>query len=192
MKHVEIETLIRKFEGRLGENDLHEITAHVAQCCECAARSATLAGFFAYAELHVTHMVPQAATARILNIYQRKPVVKSRGVSQSIASLIFDDWQVALNERHSGIDTRQMLYRIGDSEIDLRLELVGDMCRLTGQVFPGLTKAVAEISSAMHIETAVVNEVGEFTFVLVPQGIYDFRIVTKNEILSINEIPLHE
>lgn len=192
MKHVEIETLINKFEGRLDASDEHEIAAHIADCSECAAESAKLADFFAYAEGHKTNDVPQAVTARILNIYQRNPVPQSNktSIGSSIASLIFDDWQLALNERYSGLDTRQLLYRAGDFEIDLRLELVGDMCRLTGQLFPAHDGVTVMLSSDDLTATASLTEFGEFTFDLVPQGDYDVRITINNNVLNIENIPL--
>ncbi len=192
MKHIEIETLINKFEGLLPEGDEREVAAHIAGCHECAAESAKLADFFAYSAQHAAE-VPQAVTARILNLYQRKSVAEpvKTSIGSRIASLVFDDWQMALNERYSGLDSRQLLYRVGDLEIDLRLELVGDMCRLTGQIFPQHDGATAEVSSSAHTAPATFNELGEFTFELMPQGTYDVRILIDNEELTIEKAPLH-
>ena len=189
MKHIEIETLINKFEGRLAVGDEREIAAHIAECSECNSESAKLADFFAYVEPLPDANVPQAVTARILNLYQRKPVANQSPANprSSILSLIFDDWQMALNERYSGLDTRQMVYRSGDLEIDLRLEIVGDMCRLTGQVFPESAGAKAEIWSLSHSSTTVLNEFGEFAFEPVPQGVYDVRFMIDNEVLNIEK-----
>ncbi len=189
MKHVEIESLIRKFERQLPVSKEQEITSHLAECGECRAEAVKMQDFFAYAEKHVTGEVPQATTARILNLYQRKPAVSETPADRrpSIASLIFDDWQMALNERFSGSDTRQFLYRLGTYEIDLRLELVGTMCRVTGQIFPECAGAKVEISSATHSAAASVNEFGEFTIDPVPQDDYDVRISINDEVLAIEK-----
>jgi hypothetical protein len=194
MNHIEIETLINKFEGRIAASDENEIAVHMTKCGECRVIAAKLADFFAYAGPHTANDVPQAVTARILNIYQRKPAVarepeKSRS---SIVSLIFDDWQMALNERYSGMDTRQMLYRSGNFEIDLRIELVGDMCRLTGQIFPEMAGATAEIFSSSQPATAAFNDCGEFVFDPVPQGVYDVRISAGSEEIHIEKVPLQQ
>src|SRR5262245_10208899 len=112
MKHIEIETLIKNFEGELAADGERDIAAHIAECAECRVEQAKIADFFSYSERHVAGEVPQAVTARILNLYQRKPAVsevRTNGLGK-IASLIFDDWHMAVNERYSGIDTRQMLY----------------------------------------------------------------------------------
>lgn len=193
MKHIEIEALINKFEGHLASDEEREIAAHIATCTECSAESAKIADFFMFAERHTTDEVPQAVTARILNLYQRKPALNlpKTSIGGNIASLIFDDWQIAVNERYSGLDTRQILYRVGDLEIDLRLELIGDNCRLTGQVFPERPDAEIEIASTNQKSTAAISEFGEFAFDLVPQGVYDVRISVDNEILVIEKTPLH-
>ncbi len=193
MEHIEFGTLIEKFEGRLDARDEHEVAAHIAGCGECRAESTKLADFFAYVEPQVIDHVPQVVTARILNLYQRKPALSQAETNErpGFVSLIFDDWQMAINERYSGLDTRQMLYRIGAFEIDLRLELVGDKCSLAGQIFPETVGATAEISSSTHATTAALNEGGEFTFDPVPLGVYDFRILTDTEDLRIEEVPLH-
>jgi|ERR1043166_4387937 hypothetical protein len=193
MKHIEIETLIRKFERQLAVTEEQEITSHLAGCGECRVEAAKLADFFTYAESHRTGEVPQAATARILNLYQRKPPInqtEAKNGFSNIASLIFDDWQMAVNERFSGSDTRQLLYRVGECEIDLRLELVGEMCRVSGQIFPECAGAEVEISSATHTAASTVNEFGEFTLDPIPQGNYDFRIRIDDEVLNIEKILL--
>lgn len=192
MKHIEIETLIKKFEGQIADNE-REIAVHIAACSQCAAESAKLADFFLYAEQHTSDKVPQAATARILNIYQQKsvPAQPERSITKMVASLLFDDWEMAVNERFSGLDTRQLLYRIGDFEVDLRLELVGDNCHLSGQIFPERQGTEVEIVSSTNTSSEAISEFGEFTFDIVPQGEYDVRISINDEVLTIEKAPFH-
>lgn len=195
MKHIEIETLIRKFEGRLAAGEEADVTLHLAACGDCGSKASKLADFFAYAGGHTAEeVVPQATTARILNIYQREPaaVKETARFSPNILSLIFDDWQTAVNERHFGSDSRQLLYRSGEFEIDLRLEMVEDKCRLTGQIFPEIDGAASvDLIAETHTAAAAANEFGEFSFDLVPQGDYDLQISTNGQTLKIEKIPLH-
>jgi hypothetical protein len=192
MKHIEFAQLVERFEGRVSETEEREITAHIDDCTGCNAEFRKLAAFFTYTEPKEFESVPQAVTARILNTYQRKPgpAVAPEPKRRSLISLIFDDWQMAVNERYSGLDSRQMLYHADEFEIDLRIELVGDKCRLTGQLFPASSGATAEISSADVHEIAELNEFGEFIFDPVHQGVYDFRVSVGTEILDIENIPL--
>jgi len=194
MDHIGIETLIKKFERQLSAGEEHEVSVHLAECVPCRAEEQKLAEFFSYARKHSGDAVPQAVTARILNLYQRKPQLPESAKAlafSNIASLIFDDWQMAVNERFSGVETRQLLYRIGKYEIDLRLEFVGEMCRLTGQIFPEQADAVAELSG-LQTTTVKLNEFGEFMFDLVPQGEYDLCISIKDEVLVVDHAPLHQ
>ncbi len=192
MKHIEIEKLIEKFEGRMADGDAHEIAAHISHCSECRVTSAKLADFFTYIDQPGVEQVPQAVTAGILNIYQRKPVVETVPVKRhhGLASLIFDDWTMALNERHTGLDKRQMLFRVDGFDVDLRLELIGENCRFTGQVFPEIAGSIVEISCVGHNARAELNEFGEFELDPVPQGIYDIRIVADDDEIIIEKIPL--
>ncbi len=192
MKHIEFVRLVEKFERRLSDHETSEIDTHIAECSDCGIESARLADFFAYTDLKDLESVPQAVTARILNIYQRRPVPIETVAPEpgGLGFLIFDDWQMALNERYSGFDTRQMLYRIKGFDIDLRFELISDKCRLTGQLFPESIGATAEISSSNHTATTTLNKFGEFVFELVPQGVYDFRISVGKEDLCIEKVPL--
>ncbi|NOT47718.1 MAG: zf-HC2 domain-containing protein [Acidobacteria bacterium] len=191
MKHIEFERLVEKFERRLSDQENGEIDAHIAECSDCGIKSAKLADFFAYSDIKDLERVPQAVTAGILNIYQRRPVRTDIAVPQTGGHdfLIFDDWQMAVNERYSGLDTRQMLYRFKGYDIDLRIELISDQCRLTGQLFPESIGATAEISSN-QTQTTTLNKFGEFAFDLVPQGVYDFRISVGKEDLWIEKVPL--
>ena len=45
---------------------------------------------------------------------------------------------------------RQMLFRIDEYDIDLRIDLAGDTCNLTGQVLPGIDDATVEVLSPVQ------------------------------------------
>ena len=192
MKHIEFATLVDKLDGKLSADMERDIDLHVEACGSCETKYRKLAGVFAYSLPTETEQVSQATTARILNIYQRKPVPSepAKPERRGFASLIFDDWQTALNERYSGLDSRQMLYRLGEFDIDLRIELVGDNCRLTGQLFPESAGATAEMYSADIRQIAELNEFGEFAFDLVPQGVYDIGITVGNHNFQIEQVSL--
>ncbi|CAN5367706.1 hypothetical protein BH10ACI2_BH10ACI2_19950 [soil metagenome] len=192
MKHIEFSQLVDKFEAGSSPMEVEEIRSHLAECSDCRAESEHLTDFFAYVAENNGEPVPQAVTARILNIYQRRPLPIEPIVESPIANgfLIFDDWSMAVNERHSGLDSRQMLYRVGNFEIELRFEFLGDTCGLAGQVFPELPQAAAEIVSATATQTTIMNELGEFCFEPVPHDRYCLRITLGNEEILIDDLPM--
>ena len=192
MKHIAFAQLVEKLEGTLSSKDVREIDTHISACEECGIQSRKLRHFFAYADNRELAEVPQAVTARLLNIFQpkktgRQPVTPRRNL---LAQLIFDDWQMVLNERHSFSDTRQLLYKIGKFDIDVRLEISDDKFRMTGQVFPDCPNGVAEIFAEHFIKRAEIDENSEFSFDFVPDGEYGLRIISDTDILEIEKIPL--
>lgn len=191
MKHIEFPQLIEKFEGTLADAEVRAIEAHLSTCPKCAAEAGKLEGFFSFAEPHALEDVPQAVTARLLNIYQR-PLRKSESVRRRIptALLIFDDWNAALNERYSFGDSRQFLYRIGAYDVDLRLSLRENDCSLSGQIFPDCAGGTVELVSETASETISFNENCEFEFEPVPHGIYRLLVTVGEDELVIDDLPL--
>ncbi len=192
MKHVAFAQLIEKLEGTLPSDDVREIEVHISDCNECSVEYRRLAQFFAYSDAVEYTDVPQAVTARILNTYvpKRKAVPQAARRTGFIAQLLFDDWQMALNERRSFADTRQLLYKIGENDLDLRLEFREDKCRIAGQIFPDCQNGVAEIFSENISETAVLDDNCEFSFDFVPLGQYGLRLTLDGEIIEVENLPV--
>lgn len=193
MKHIEFEKLLKKFEGLLAENESGEISAHLAECRDCAVQSAKLEKFFSYANDKPQEEVGQAVTARLLNIFQPKKAFERKKESfgkRLSAILAFDDWQTALNERFTFSDTRQLLYKAENYDIDLRLNFIGGKCQLSGQILPDCETATIEIASENVREKIEVNENCEFVFPLVSQDIYDLRIHFKDFFIEIQDFSL--
>lgn len=192
MKHIEFSKLIERHEGQLDPHEESEIAHHIAACTTCKGEESKLAAFVSYAEIRATEEVPQAVSARLLNIYDRRPIPDRKIVPKVIGTgfLVFDDWATALNERYSGMDTRQMLFKVGEYEVDLRIEFVGDNCRLTGQIFPGVQDGVIDVTSKDVLRSGEIDDSGGFDLGIVPRGSYDIRIATATEILLIEKLLL--
>lgn len=194
MEHIEFEKLLDIFEGGETEPLPEAIASHLNDCTKCSVEFRRLAEFIDYVAPRVREDVPQAATARILNIYHRRPVLDEPHVTNAsgLGFLIFDDWAMALNERYSGLDSRQMLFRVDEHEIDLRLEFTGNKCRLSGQILPGVEDATISLSSAGSSFSTPVSNMGEFEFDLVEPGTYRLRISYGVDSIVLEEVPLHQ
>ncbi|MFT3744836.1 MAG: hypothetical protein QM785_11165 [Pyrinomonadaceae bacterium] len=169
-----------------------EIDHHLEGCPACGEALEKVKAFFAYMDDPGSDPVPQAATAHILNIYQRRPAVQELENTRvpGKAFLVFDDWSMAVNERFSGIDTRQLLFEIDDFTLDLRLELQGDNCRVSGQLFPECAEAAISFSSDESSISTVLSDLGEFSLSPLPQASYDITLSIGQERLSIPKVPL--
>lgn len=199
MKHLEFEKLVKNFEGLLSLAEEQEVSGHLKQCAECAASAEKLEKFFGYARTDKAGQVSQADTARLLNIFKPEKNVSETGApgfgQRWLASLVFDDWQTALNERFSAAtDSRHLLYRVAEEqfEVDLRIHFAGGKCYLSGQVFPncGPQGATAEIFSENEREKVSLNNYCEFVFPPLPEGLYDFRINSGGQIIEIEHLSL--
>lgn len=192
MKHIEFAKLIERHEGRLEQGEESEIAQHIAACSTCRAEESKLAAFVSYSEIRATEEVPQAVSARLFNIFDRRPLPDKNIAPKVIGTgfLVFDDWATALNERYSGLDSRQMLFKVGEYEVDLRIEFVGDNCRLTGQIFPGIQDGVIDVTSKDVFRSEEIDASGSFDMGTLPRGSYDIRIVAEAEILLIEKLPL--
>lgn len=193
MKHVTFAKLVDKFEGRLASSDVDPILRHVAECPACGADYHRLEGFFGYVNLVPEVEVPQAATANILNIYQRRPAVQKtpNSILSKLGVLVFDDWTMALNERFAGMDSRQLLYRVDDFDIDLRIEFADGRVVVAGQIFPECPTGEATLYSDGFSTKAVLNEMGEFAFDPVEIGVYSLKFTINDVDLAIDNLPLH-
>jgi hypothetical protein len=197
MKHLEFEKLVKSFEGFDSPSEEREVSGHLRACTECAAMLAKLESFFRYVKADKNAKVSQAETARLLNIFRPKTEVsaarRDSKIKRLLASLIFDDWQTAVQERLAFSDSRHLLYRAGQFEIDLRLHFAGGGCQVSGQVFPDCissAQASAEIFSAETSEKVFLNDCGEFVFPPVKEGIYNFRLDSGETAVEIENLSL--
>jgi hypothetical protein len=193
MKHPEFEKLVKNFEGRLALNEQQEVSEHLRACAECAASAAKLENFFRYANAE-NGQVSQADTVRLLNVFKPQKPASGKGESKLkrlFASLVFDDWQMALNERFAATDSRHLLYQAEDFEVDLRLLFAGGKCSLSGQIFPDCVEnATAEIFSEDVSEKIFLNNYCEFVFPPLKEGIYNFRVNSGEKIIEIENLSL--
>lgn len=189
MKHIEFSSLIENFEGKLPESSAAVIREHLAACADCMSDSAKVAQFFAYAGSQCFEPVPQAATANILNVYQRR-IEQAVARSPARSFLVFDDWTMAVNERFSGSESRQLLFEVGDFTIDLRLDFQGENCSVSGQIFPDAENAAIYMVSAERSLTGSFGEFGEFSFDPAPQDIYEIRLSIASTDFSIPRVSM--
>jgi hypothetical protein len=194
MKHIEFAKLIEKYERSLTPHEAGEIAEHLSGCAECSLMSKKIASFFYYAQTDKSAEVPQSVTANLLNIWQPKKnaAKKESLVNRIFGKLVFDDWQFALNERLAFSDTRQLLYKTKDFEIDLRLQFINGKCIVSGQVFPDLKEngKVKIVSDNAEIETKL-NENCEFVFSPVAEGTYNLQLDIENTHIEISKLSLH-
>ena len=194
MKHIEFEKLVNNFEGLLSITEEQEVSEHLRGCAICSAQARKLNNLFSYVQTVKSEQVSQADTARLLNIFKPPKTVSAPVNSfgkRLLASLVFDDWQMAVQERFAATDSRHLLYRAEQFEVDLRLNFVAGKCQVSGQIFPDCEKpATVELFSEETSEKIFLNEYYEFVFSPVKEGVYNFRINSNGIIVEIENLSL--
>lgn len=172
MKHIEFEKLLEIMER--GDLTDPPIGDHLRVCPDCAVKTEKLRNFLNYSKTEKFEEVGQQVTSNLLNIFSRKKLsVKKQSFAEKVlAKLVFDDWQFALNERRGMSDTRQLLFKAGAYEIDLRLQFTGDKCQISGQIFPDCENGLIEIIGSDFRAETESDENCEFFFPQVKKGIY--------------------
>ena len=194
-QHIEFEKLVGLAESNMTANELQNMDEHLSECSHCVGLLQKLENFISYSQQQTYEAVPQPTTANLLNIFQpSKPIIKQTFTERLRGILTFDDWlpEFAVNERLAFSDTRQMLFRAADYEIDLRLNFAAGRCQINGQIFPDCAGAKVEISSENFADKVshkvLLNEYCEFVFPFVAEGIYDFKIILKDKEIEIPQI----
>jgi len=172
------------------------IRAHLASgCARCQGNLAWVEKIVRLAATDETTEPPRWVLNRAIQLFEQMGPKRQPGFLEKImASLVFDTLaqpQMA-GVRRAGPETRQCLYRAGDFDVDLSVELgqAPDTVTITGQVLRAegasqdVGHSLAEVGHRQAsllqqtetIQTTVTDHLGEFSFEAVLQGVYDVRI----------------
>lgn len=179
MRHLSTETILQYLEARSDKPSavpaeaLREIEAHLGRCERCREQAGELEALVGLLEADRANEPDPAALDQSLKLFQ--PVIRprrearARGILQ-IARCVFDSYsRPAAGVRDAGILPRQLLYRSGAVDVDLRIETVGGRTGLVGQLlseagsFPPSTEVRLEASGEVRSRTST-NPLGEFSF----------------------------
>jgi hypothetical protein len=193
MSHINFAEVLTSFEQpHASLPGRSAIGSHLAVCKKCFTTYQKIAEFFDHADRIRSQAVPQATTARLLNIFRPGSKHSPASMNNNFPRLVFDDWTSLVFERHAGIDARQLLYRSGVYEVDLRLEFVDDKCIVTGQLLPEVSNAHIEVSGQGGHRYSVNADSGEFEFEPLDQGTYDITISINGQDIALSDVPLHQ
>jgi hypothetical protein len=120
-----------------------------------------------------------------INLFQPVMQPEKGGVRKIIASLVFDtfDQPMLAGVRRVGVPPRQLLFRAGDVDVDVKIESMeaNDRITLVGQVLSSATKFFDNTPVKLESHGIVryrtrTNVVGEFSFDEVPKDTYHLSV----------------
>jgi len=186
MAHLSIENLIDYVEKKVTEGMRLEVETHLAQCEKCFGEKQELQSLVLHLQQDSSFEPPadlvQWGVSLFQPILQPSPAGKLKRI---IASLVFDtyDQPMLAGIRRVGAPPRQLLFRAGDVDVDVKIESMeaNDRITLVGQVLSNTTKFFDNTSVRLESQGIVryrtlTNPVGEFTFDEVPRDTYHLSV----------------
>ena len=188
MRHVNAAKLMEYMDGQLTEEAKAMVDAHVANCSGCQQEKHVLQQFMTRLQADSSFEPPVDALQFAVGLFQ--PVLQpqetvSGKVRRIIASLVFDTFDEPMQAgiRRVGAPPRQLLFRAGDVDVDVKIESMeaNDRISLVGQVLSNNEKffdntPVKLESHGMVRYKTMTNFVGEFVFDEVPKDTYHLSV----------------
>jgi hypothetical protein len=195
MKHLTVEAILAYVEGlvasegnvdvaaKAGAGASREPEAHLESCARCRDLADEIGSLVRFLGEDRRNEPPEEDLNWSLRLFQPvlAPVRRPGGILQ-IARRVFDSAaQLQAGVRNVGSAPRQLLYRSGPVDIDLRIESVEGGIALAGQLlseadsFPAQTEVRLEAGGAVRFTTST-NAVGEFSFDKVPDDTYHLAL----------------
>ena len=185
MPHLSVENIISYMDGQGTDVEKSTLETHLADCKECSELKQEFQTLMVQLREDSSFEPPAEVVEWGVNLFQ--PVMKPEkgGKRKIIASLIFDtfDQPMLAGVRRVGAPPRQLLFRAGDVDVDVKIESMeaNDRITLVGQVLSSATKFFDNTPVKLESHGIVryrtrTNVVGEFSFDEVPKDTYHLSV----------------
>ena len=188
MRHINAEKLMEYRDGQLTDDAKALVDNHLSQCSSCSELKQELQQFMVFIESDAAFEPPAEVLQWGVSLFQ--PILQPREsiggqVRKIVASLVFDtfDEPALAGVRRVGAPPRQLLFRAGAVDVDVKIESVetNDRISLVGQVLSNSEKffdntPVKLESHGMVRYKTLTNSVGEFVFDEVPKDTYHLSV----------------
>ena len=187
MRHITIENLMTYLESNSSDVEKSTLETHVAACGDCADLKQEFQNLLLRLKEDASFEPPADLMQWGIDLFQ--PVMQPKDdvsrFRKFIASLVFDtyDQPMLAGVRRVGAPPRQLLFRAGDVDVDVKIEsmeandritLVGQVLSTTDKFFDN-TPVKLESHGIVRYRTRT-NVVGEFSFDEVPKDTYHLSV----------------
>ena len=186
MRHINTEKLIEYMDGRASHENKLAVETHLSECGECVELKQEVQGLVLQLQEDATFEPPAELVQWGVSLFQPMLQPATGGkLRKMIAALVFDtfDQPMLAGVRRVGAPPRQLLFRAGDVDVDVKIESMeaNDRITLVGQVLSTTTKffdntPVKLESHGIVRYRTITNLVGEFSFDEVPKDTYHLSV----------------
>jgi len=188
MRHVKAEDLMEYIDGQVPAESRAAVENHLSQCSDCLELRQELGQFILQLKADSSFEPPAELVQWGVSLFQ--PMLQPQAtvggkIRKFVASLVFDtfDEPVLAGVRRVGVPPRQLLFRAGDVDVDVKIESMeaNDRISLVGQVLSNTEKffdntpVKLESHGTVRYKT-MTNFVGEFAFDEVPKDTYHLSV----------------
>jgi len=172
-------------DGQASDVDKSTIETHLTGCKECAEVKQEFQSLISRLQDDSAFEPPTELVKWGVDLFQPVMQPKVGGLRRFIASLVFDtfDQPMTAGVRRVGAPPRQLLFRAGDVDVDVKIESMeaNDRITLVGQVLSSATKFFDNTPVKLESHGIVryrtrTNVVGEFSFDEVPKDTYHLSV----------------
>ena len=187
MRHLTADRLMEYMDGQLTQETRATIDDHIKSCRDCEEMRHELQLFVNKLQSDSSYEPPVEVLQWGVSLFQ--PMLQPKEtlggkVRKIVASLVFDTYdQVLSGVRRVGLPPRQLLFRAGDVDVDVKIESIenNDRIALVAQVLSNNDKffdntTVKLESHGMVRYKTMTNFVGEFVFDEVPKDTYHLSV----------------
>jgi hypothetical protein len=186
MQHINTEDLVDYMDGRVSGEGKLSVENHLSKCGDCAELKEELRVLVLRLQEDTTFEPPAELVKWGVSLFQPLLQPSTGGkLRKLIASLVFDtfDQPLLAGVRRVGAPPRQLLFRAGDVDVDVKIEsmeandritLVGQVLSTTAKFFDN-TPVKLESHGIVRYRT-MTNLVGEFSFDEVPKDTYHLSV----------------
>jgi hypothetical protein len=192
MGHVNVEEIIEFVEDRASSKTREVVENHLTGCVSCQELRQEFEVLLTQLREDATFEPPAELVQWGVDLFQpmQRPITERTGsvgkkLRKIIATMVFDtyDQPIPAGVRRAGLPPRQLLFRAGDVDIDVKIESLETDGRITlaGQVLSNTaaffdnTAVKLESHGEVRFRTKT-NPVGEFTFDEVPKDTYHLSV----------------
>jgi len=186
MRHITVENLINYTDGQPTDVEKSTLEGHLATCTECSELKQEFHALMTRLREDSSFEPPAALMQWGIALFQPVMQPESKGtIRKIIASLVFDTFEQPMlaGVRRVGAPPRQLLFRAGDVDVDVKIESMeaNERITLVGQVlssgakFFDNTPVKLESHGIVRYRTRT-NVVGEFSFDEVPKDTYHLSV----------------
>jgi len=186
MQHINTEDLVDYMDGRVSGEGKLAVENHLSKCSDCVELKEELRLLVLRLQEDTTFEPPAELVQWGVSLFQPLLQPSTGGkLRKLIAALVFDtfDQPLLAGVRRVGAPPRQLLFRAGDVDVDVKIEsmeandritLVGQVLSTTAKFFDN-TPVKLESHGIVRYRT-MTNLVGEFSFDEVPKDTYHLSV----------------